>query len=549
MDGRRAKGNLTRGAVVAAAAAVILIVGAAPRVRATGDPAVLVILEEDEPQTPYPFLARSMSEQRLGELLFDRLYVRTDSGFYDSAVFEGEVKAHPGRLQLHVREELRFSDGGVASFPDVAYSIDGIYRRDDLGHDQHEWFGMVFDDAWQITERAGELRFRVPLPEDHPEQLLTTAALFSRAALDPDGDGTPDVHGTRRSPVGTGPFHAPEPIESFDDVLLSRNPQRPGDGDRSIERIRLLYDQDAARQRELMLGHKADLWVAPPPAVVPEFANQPAEYRVVPYDLNQWWYLALDTRDDRLADPAVREALDLLVPRAQLMEKFGGSSATPISGPFRPGSAWCAPDLQATPLDPTAAHALLEGAGYARGGGGRWSRDGVELSLVLGVQSDIFDDYNDVVYALTDGWEIHGIRVKVRAIRPTAWRDEVEVGRAADHYDLILGRWNVDREESGLDLFLSPGDEGRRVNLFGYTDPEVDVAVEAFYGSSSGPEREAIMRDVHHRLHASRPYLFLWSLKVDSVVRHGRLAGVVPARFYYYTGVDSWRWRAPSGPR
>ena len=38
------------------------------------DERALVVLEEDEPQATYPFLARTMSESRLAELLFTRFF-------------------------------------------------------------------------------------------------------------------------------------------------------------------------------------------------------------------------------------------------------------------------------------------------------------------------------------------------------------------------------------------------------------------------------------------------------------------------------------------
>ena len=296
------------------------------------------------------------------------------------------------------------------------------------------------------------------------------------------------------------------------------------------------------------MGRKADVWVAPPPSVVPEFANQPDLYRVMPYDLNQWWYVAVDTLDPRLSDPRVREALDLMVPRPQLTEKFGGSSATPLSGPFLPGSAWCAPDVPPTAQDPQRAAELLNAAGFVHEGGA-WSKDGSALELVLGVQSDIYDDFGDVVYTLAEGWRDGHVEVEVRPILPAAWRQLVEAGRAAEQYDLILGRWNVDREESALDLFLARGAEQRSVNIFAFASESVDGSVRAFYDEASGPEREAIMRGLHQRLHDDRPYLFLWSLRVDSIYRQDRLAGVRPSRFYYFTGVDQWRWRNASPHR
>ena len=512
------------------------------------DDETLVVLEEDEPQTPYPFQARYMSEQRLAELLFDRFFHYSASGYYESNVFGNAMANAPG-LQLEVDPELMLANGTAATFSDAAYSMNSVYRSCRVAPDACGWFGLVFGEARQITDRIGEISFQVSMPEEEPEQYLTTTTLYSRRSLDPQGTGSADadVVGSLRDPVGTGPFWADRTIESFDDIRLRRNPHRPA-REGVVGNLRLLYDQDAARQKELMLGHKADLWVAPPPSVIPEFSTQTDVFKVTGYELNQWWFVAIDTHDSELSDPKLRQALDHLVPRQQLMEKFGGTSATAISGPFMPGSAWCAPDTQPTGENADAAARLLQQAGYTRQGS-MWMNGSEQLSLVLGVQSDIVDDYYDVVYGLADAWESAGIRIKVRAIRPSDWREVVESGRAPDQFDMVLGRWNVDREEGALHLFTPAEDGSRTVNIMAYDNADVTSTVQAFYDESSGPEREAVMRSLHSKLHDDRPYLFLWSLRINSVYRKDRLKGVRAARFYYYTTIDDWRWReTPSTP-
>ncbi len=76
----------------------------------------LVILEEDEPQTTYPFLARTMSESRLAELLFDRFFTLSSGGDVQSRIFDAGWSAKPPNLSLTVAEGTKFSDGSAATF-------------------------------------------------------------------------------------------------------------------------------------------------------------------------------------------------------------------------------------------------------------------------------------------------------------------------------------------------------------------------------------------------------------------------------------------------
>ncbi len=519
-----------------------LVAGPAPAV--ADDVRALVVLEEDEPQATYPFLARTMSESRLAELLFDRFFTRDVGGDLVSTVFEPGWTARPPNLNLAVNDGLKFSDGSPVTFSDVSFTLNDVYRRSDVGHEVGGWYAKVFGDAQQITPLHGSVRFQVSMPDDGAERYLMTSVLLSRKALGGGANGKVQLESSKRKPTGTGPFYVKETIESFDDVLLHRNPHRPAKVRKGtpVGAVRLYYDQDAARQKELMEGGRADLWVAPPPAVLPPFRNESKRYGIRSYDLMQWWFLALNHAHPALSDPKVRKALDLAIPRGQLVEKFGGDSARPTSGPFLPGSAWSPGDVDVTAEDRDQVVALMQEAGYSREGG-RWVKGGEGFTLRLGVQSDISDDYSDVVYGFQDAWESLGFRVRVKNIRPSDWRSKVESGKAAENWDVILGRWNLDREEGVLELFSSQATEGRQVNLFKYRSKDVDGIVSDFYKESSGPGREALMQKLHRHLHDDRPYLFLWTLQVQSVYRRDRVAGFRPSPFYYFTQVGRVAWK------
>lgn len=534
-----------------AASAALILAALLPGLPRADDaaPRPLVVLEEQEPQTSWPMLARTMSELRLGELLFDRLFVSRTGGSPVSRVFDEGWRTHGQDLVVAVREGMRFSDGSPVSFSDVAFTLNDVYRRAETGHLAAPWYARVLGDAKQSSPATGKIRFQVSMPERGAERYLVTTALLSQHALKAEAEGV-DLAGAERRPIGTGPFHAAVPIADFDDITLQRNPHRlrdrsPEPGE--VEAVRLLYDQDAARQRELMEGGRADVWVSPPPAVLPVFRADRERFGVRSYHLNQWWYVALSTGDGHLANPVVREALDLAIPRRQLVDKLGAESAQLTSGPFLPDSAWAPPDLSPTPEDPAGTRRLMEEAGYVLAGG-RWTRDGAPVELRLGVEAGISDDFNDVLYGLVEAWEDAGFRIRVRAIGPSAWVQQVEAGQAGERWDLVLGRWNLDREEAALELFRAPSSDQPGLNLFGWVSERTEQTLRDFYAEPSGPRREALMQGLHRHLQAERPYLFLWSLQTRSVYRKDRITGFKAAPFYFYSRFDRIRWKETSGP-
>lgn len=528
-----------------AGTACVIVVGAPRRADLQAQEAAeaLVILEEDEPQTTYPFLARTMSEQRLSELLFDRFFYETRSQSIASRVFKDGWQVKSPHLRLSAAEDLKFSNGDPVTFSDIAFTLNRVYRNPSSGNPSSAWYAQVFGDATQSTAQSGKIEYLAEMPEAGSERYLTTTALLSQQAMDKTGQGTPDVEGTERSPIGTGPFAAAGTIENFADTTLVRNPHRLGQGDtpNPVQALRLLYNQDAARQRELMEGGRAHVWVSPPPAVIPALKAQSERYNVRRYGLNQWWYIAVDHNDEILKDPRIREALDLLIPRSQLREKLGGY-ADLTSGPFMPGSAWVPGDAAPTPEGRPAAEKLLGAAGWVKDAG-RWVKDGEKLKLVLGVQADLNDDYYDTVYGIVDAWNDAGIEVRPRTIRDSDWRSVVESGKAAETFDLVMGRWNLDREEAVHAVFRAHEGSGPQVNIFNWSDPEIDEILKTYYRTASNPDREALMRKFHRKVHDARPSLFLWTLTVDSLYRKDQIKGFRVSPFYYFTEADGLAWK------
>jgi ABC-type transport system substrate-binding protein len=125
---------------------------------------------------------------------------------------------------------------------------------------------------------------------------------------------------------------------------------------------------------------------------------------------------------------------------------------------------------------------------------------------------------------------------------------QIERGGAAAEFDLIFGRWNLDREEAALELFRQPAGPGPSVNLFGWSSETTEQTIRDFYAEPSGPRREALMQGLHRHLHEQRPYLFLWDLKTRSIFRKDRISGFKAAPYYFYSRFERIAWKEPATP-
>ena len=53
------------------------------------------------------------------------------------------------------------------------------------------------------------------------------------------------------------------------------------------------------------------------------------------------------------------------------------------------------------------------------------------------------------------------------------------------------------------------------------------------------------MQKLHRHIAGERPYLFLWTLQVQSLYRRDRISGFRPSSFYYYSDIGRVTWRDP----
>jgi peptide/nickel transport system substrate-binding protein len=119
-------------------------------------------------------------------------------------------------------------------------------------------------------------------------------------------------------------------------------------------------------------------------------------------------------------------------------------------------------------------------------------------------------------------------------------------------FDLLIGSWSFGLVEDVSELFETREANRGALNLFGYSDPEVDSALEAWRRARSLSEAQGAYHRLHARLAEDRPYLFLWKLDTRSAWRTAVRDNVI-APYWYYTDFDAWRYlpegeRADEGP-
>jgi peptide/nickel transport system substrate-binding protein len=226
-------------------------------------------------------------------------------------------------------------------------------------------------------------------------------------------------------------------------------------------------------------------------------------------------YIGWNLNDARLAEPKLREALDLSIHREALIREMYTVAEEPYAriatGSVAPSlGPWHNAALAPTPHDPSRARTLLAELGYADSDGdGVLDRDGAPLRIELLLQSGIPESQRLGVRVQGMLKEI-GVALELVAVEPNRFSATAREGE----FEAIL--WGFGNNPK-VDLAVQWRSDGA-YNWMSYSDPETDRLIDAARRATDPAEAQALTREIQARVHAARPASFLvWSDQVSAV--------------------------------
>ncbi|HEY7066185.1 MAG TPA: ABC transporter substrate-binding protein [Chloroflexota bacterium] len=306
-------------------------------------PGALVLAVEEQPRQLDPHLAASLAERRLAALLFTPL-VGTDDRPGLAASWEQRDGPH---WRFALRASPGIDPGGLPAAEVVRWNV----------------------------ERLARLRASGDLP-DAGAGLPVAAAVVAREVVDLEFDATiavvPEALGTfylvpptyyaanpaevaARAPRGSGPYQ----LASWtrERLVLKRVPAAA-----SAEGIdRLLWLTDTASDPRVAMAIAGEADVAPDLGLQDLYRATAAGLSIVTTEDAGCVHAQLDARVGALADPRVRQGLNLAVNRPRLLKQQYEGRARPLAGICN--GQWENRALSPYPYDPGQARALFEAAG------------------------------------------------------------------------------------------------------------------------------------------------------------------------------------------
>lgn len=396
------------------------------------------------------------------------------------------------RWRFELRSGVRFHDGRPLRARDVAYSLNRGRQEPSA------WVRQELADvaqAWAVGDTVVEVQTRGPAPI-----LLHRVA---RVGVVPEGTS---MIAAPAQAVGTGPYR----VESFHperELTLARFAGYWG-GVPHWQQVTFRGATDAGERVRAVRDGEADLADLPPPQQLRDLARDP-RVRVIRHPAPRLGILGflLTPQGGAFAEPAVREAIDLALDRAALVDEALGEWARPASH-LAPRGVFGALDVdEVPPQNLGAARQALARSSHPRG---------FEAALVL--------DASNAEVGQAIRAQLLPIGIDLRLL-PMVWED-MDHGMQAREIPAYVFHMSYPGLEAGILLatsFRSP-DPARGVSVFNFSglrDPALDALIERSSREMDPQKRLGLIREALRRVEATRAWLPLYVRENVWVARPG----------------------------
>lgn len=443
-----------------------------------------------EPTVFNPLMPGSEVDQGVWWQLFSPLWFIAPDGQYvpDLArevpsVANGGISADGLSWKIKLRSDAKWHDGTPFTAEDVKFTLDllntpSFRARNRVGHSLVKDIVIVAPDEihWRMERAYSPYLSILALTFIVPGHILGKAS-------------DPNTAPFNSAPVGTGPFRWGERVAG-DRILLQASPAYHGSGP-YLERVVFKYIPDlTALYTQFRTGQVDYLGIGGIPAHFAKEAEALKGVRVIRSPTPFIEHIALNLEFAPFADKAVREALYLAMDKQARIDAiyYGLPVATES---FLPRESWAfEPQLAVHKHDPAKANALLDAAGWTRGGDGIRQKNGVRLAFSNSTTAGN-PGREQSQQLLQQDWKQVGAEMKISNM-PAAviWG---EFWQKSKFESVTVGsNFMIGSDPDVTPRFGSrsiPAKQGAGLNTYQYQNPELDRLLELGAGQFDQAER------------------------------------------------------------
>jgi len=410
---------------------------------------------------------------------------------------------------FHLRHGVKWHDGASFTAEDVKYTYDKIMDPKVDAAELRVYFANIKScevlDPYTIRFVSTERYFKTL------EVLGTYIVVIPKHILE-KGEPNFNKHPFGRHPIGTGPYKfvrwdtgSQIVVERNDDYWDTAHPRYPK---------RIVYEiiQEDTTAAQLLKKGEIDVFDAVSPIIWKyDLEHSPAmkQCHEIVYPFPAYNFLGFNLRLPLFSDIRVRHAIDLLLPRDEILAQiYLNQYANETSGFDPPSSRNYNQAIAPTPYDPAQALQLLNEAGWKNDhGDGLLYKDDKPLSFTLLYRAGSPNE-EKMVELIQESLGRSGIDVKLSRLEFAQWIERVDDWK----FDATMGGWALDINGDPSQLWSSSeADIKRSSNFSGYKNPEADKLIAAGKLEYDDDKRAAIYRQLHQVIHDDYPVCFLFN--------------------------------------
>lgn len=517
-----------------AALVVATAIDAAPKKDGRPDGGSLSYGEYGRPATLDPITSNEMISLRLTELLFNGLVGINEKQEIVPELAERWEIAKDGRTYtFHLRKDVAWHPK-EGEQPKSFAADDVVFTYNIMMHPKTITPLKVRYEFISSVEKVDDSTVKFTLKRP----ILNALAKFSFKIIPKHGPANKDYL-TRddpfvQHPIGTGPYLL-KSVTAEREIMLAAN-ENYFKGRAHINQFSAKPFADQNIMTQALMFNAIDMIVLVNPRDIPEIEGD-KRFVLKSYNALSYSFFGYNMRNPLLADKRVRKAFTHAVNRQEMLDSFFNGRGTIISGPFAPGSWAYNLDVQPMLFDPQKAAALLQEAGYTKGGDGFLQKDGKRLAFSLKVPIEKESEaVKRVVLAFKNYLKSVGADIKVEFKEWQAWKEDVFL----EHdFDIVFASWVFDDSADISSLFHTGEIGAWKNNFIGYSNPEVDGLINESKLTLDHEKKRTINRKLHAILAEESPYTYLWTLTNYAAYRDRvRRVAIHPYKFFSFA--DEW---------
>jgi peptide/nickel transport system substrate-binding protein len=473
----------------------------APSVSGTVDNTAMVLANAVEPTSLNP--VRGYAPDGMGKIFDGLVEYQADRTPHDVLAAAPPVPAADGRSwTVSIARDVKFSDGTPLTAADVAATYQAVINpavNSPLRPDYDMLAAAVPVDEHTVRFDLG---FAYP---SFPNRLVLGIIKHTAAPTDPQ-------------PVGTGPYQLVSWTKGSQ-LVLRANKSYFGTAPKVTKLTVRFVPDDTTRADKTRADSFDGAEVSPRQAVA--FAKVDG-VKVITEDTADYRAVTLPTGNPVTGDKAVRLALNFALDRKDLIGTALAGKGTPAYTPM-PDSLPEFVDPRATyRLDRTEAGRILDQAGWVLGPDGVRAKGGVRAAFTVGYPATD-SEREAVAQAVAKQLKLVGFDVTASADAPAGSPQVVAGGNPFDP-----------------DLALRPVlHTGGAQNTGGYSDPNVDAALDNAHHATDPAQRAAAFRQAQ-RAYISDPGLVVLTTVTHTYAIHDDWSGAVPITEPAAHGALTW---------